>query len=189
MSEAEPPAVAGPHCLDSIEDPDAIALAQTGKNIPAALWERIIQRGTDVVDPLHRFLAMADVLVYLADGEDERAECALWGHNHAFFLLCEIGHPSSVPFVLKLAQNNDDNEWMAEGLAWGPRQTLAALEGRLIALDRRDAEYITLAALRRAGQVERRVKKGAGHNRVNLRLRLIEHETQLELDGWHARRG
>jgi hypothetical protein len=121
-----------PDPFEAIKDPDVLALTCTGKKIPSTLWHRIVERGSDVLGPLHDFLAMSDVLMFL-DGEgDERADVALWGFTHAFFLLATMGDPSSVPYLLKLAAGHNDNEWMAEGLAWVPTAFAPGPFGRFL---------------------------------------------------------
>lgn len=103
-----------------LDDADVAALAGCGMNVPAGLVEKLVSAGGEAVPALNSLLHDAGRLFTEWEMGNHDVKEALWGPVHAAYVAAEIGDPSSAPHILRLADLDDENDWLHEGFLWFP---------------------------------------------------------------------
>ena len=86
--------------------------------MPPDLWLRLVERWADASPLLH---ALMDDF-HLVDIDDAPAPgvSRYFGAIHAAFIAAAVGDAESVPHIMRVAVQANDDEWLHEGLAWFP---------------------------------------------------------------------
>jgi len=108
------------HSLIEADDEDLAILLNCGREVPTGLPEKLVARGEEVAPGLNQLIELAERTILEYDLELPNATNRVWGFGHAAFVAAQLGHPSSVSPVITLAEVEDENEWLHEGLAWFP---------------------------------------------------------------------